>query len=176
MARISLIEEDRHPELAPLIARIRSGRRGHLLNVYKLLLHSPPLATSWLEHVGTVRWQTQLDGRLREMMIVRIALLNRIEYVIRQHVPALAVAEGLTVEDCDALGDWQGSDRFSARERAALAYAEAMCRSAQVPDPVFDELHQHFDERGILELTVLIGTYIMHTRVFGALEIDLERA
>jgi alkylhydroperoxidase family enzyme len=51
-----------------------------------------------------------------------------------------------------------------------------MCRSAQVPDPVFDELHQHFDERGILELTVLIGTYIMHTRVFGALEIDLERA
>jgi alkylhydroperoxidase family enzyme len=176
MARISLIEEDRHPELADLIGRIRRGRRGHLLNVYKLLLHSPPLATTWFEHVGAVRWQTRLDGRLREMVIIRIALINRIEYVIRQHVPSLALAEGLTAEECDGLGDWQASGRFSERERAALAYVDAMCRAAQVPASVFDELRRHFDEREILELTVLIGTYIMHTRVFGALEVDLERA
>jgi 4-carboxymuconolactone decarboxylase len=176
MARISLIEKDRHPELADLIARISSGRRGRLLNVYRLLLHSPPLATTWFEHVGAVRWQTQLDGRLREMVIIRIALLNRIEYVIRQHVPELAAAEGLAAEDCDALGDWPASDRFSERERAALAYADAMCRSAQVPDPIFDGLRSHFGEREVVELTVLIGTYIMHTRVFGALEIDLEHA
>lgn len=176
MARISLIEKDRHPELADLIARISTGRRGRLLNVYRLLLHSPPLATTWFEHVGAVRWQTQLDGRLREMVIIRIALLNRIEYVIRQHVPELALAEGLTAEECDALGDWQASDRFAGRERAALAYADAMCRSAQVSDPVFTELRNHFGEREVVELTVLIGTYIMHNRVFGALEIDLERA
>ena len=41
MARISLIEEADHPELAPLIDRIKAGRRGGLLNVYKLLLHAP---------------------------------------------------------------------------------------------------------------------------------------
>jgi 4-carboxymuconolactone decarboxylase len=176
MARISLIEKDGHPELADLIARISSGRRGRLLNVYRLLLHSPPLATTWFEHVGAVRWQTQLDGRLREMVIIRIALLNRIEYVIRQHVPDLAMAEGLTADDCDALGHWQASGRFAACERAALAYADAMCGAAQVPDPVFAELRNHFGEREVVELTVLIGTYIMHNRVFGALEIDLERA
>jgi 4-carboxymuconolactone decarboxylase len=174
MARVSLIEERDHPELAELIAKIRSGRRGKLLNVYKLLLHSPPLAASWFEHVSAVRWQTRLDGRLREIVIVRIARLNRIEYVIRQHVPALTLAEGLSLPECDALADWQASGLFSERERAALAYTDAMTRDVEVPDPVFTELRRHFDERQVVELTVLIGTYNMHTRVFGALKIDLE--
>jgi len=42
----------------------------------------------------------------------------------------------------------------------------------QVPDAVQDELQRHFNERQIIELTVLIGTYNMHTRVFQALEIE----
>src|SRR5258708_39575191 len=41
MARLALIEETHHPELGEMIARIKAGRRGGLLNVYKLLLHSP---------------------------------------------------------------------------------------------------------------------------------------
>jgi 4-carboxymuconolactone decarboxylase len=174
MARISLIEEQDHPELADLIARIRSGRRGKLLNVYKLLLHSPPLAASWFDHVGAVRWKTQLDGRLREIVIIRVARLNRIEYVIRQHVPALTLPEGLTLPECDALADWQPSGLFSERERAALAYTDAMTRDVDVAESVFAELRRHFSEREVVELTVLIGTYNMHTRVFGALKIDLE--
>jgi 4-carboxymuconolactone decarboxylase len=174
MARVTLIEEEHHPELADLVARIRSGRRGKLLNLYKLLLHSPPLAATWFEHNNAVRWQTQLDGRLREMVIIRVALLNRVEYVLRQHVPALALAEGLTVEECNALADWQTCASFTPRERAALVYADAITRGGDVPDGDFAELRQHFGEREVVELTVLIGTYNMHNRVFKALEIDLE--
>jgi hypothetical protein len=43
MARVSLIEPAEHPELAPIIEKIRSGRRGTVINVYKLLLHSPTM-------------------------------------------------------------------------------------------------------------------------------------
>jgi len=75
MARVSLIEEDNHPELADLIARIRGARRGRLINIYKLLLHSPALAESWLAHNNAVRWKTELDGRLRELVIIRIGLM-----------------------------------------------------------------------------------------------------
>src|SRR3981189_2423816 len=94
MARIPLIEEADHPELAPLIDRIKAGRRGGLLNVYKLLLHAPALAETWLDHVGAVRWKTALSGRLRELLVIRIAHVNGIDYVISQHGPALAPAEG----------------------------------------------------------------------------------
>src|SRR5438876_1965515 len=118
MARVSLIEEKDHPELADLITRIRAGRRGDLLNIYKLLLHAPRLASTWFEHFNAVRWQTQIEGRLRELLIIRVALLNRSEYVLRQHMPRLAHAEGLSAQECDALADWEASASFDKRERA----------------------------------------------------------
>ena len=174
MARISLIEEKDHPEIAALIDKIKAGRRGGLLNVYKLLLHAPPLAETWLDHVGAVRWKTSLSGRLRELLVIRIAHVNGIAYVLNQHVPALALAEGVTVAECDALADWRKSAAFSAAERTALAYADAMVLQTSVPDDVFAELARHYDPRAIVEISVLIGTYLMHNRVMGALRIDLE--
>ena len=176
MARVSMIEEKEHPELTKLITLIRTGRRGELLNVYKLLLHAPALAATWFEHLNAVRWQTELEGRLREVVIIRIALVNRIDYVLRQHVPSLAAAEGLTQEECDALGDWKNARCFNERERAALALADAMTEGADVTDAQFADVRRHFSERQAVELAVLIGTYIMHNRVFAALRIDLERA
>jgi 4-carboxymuconolactone decarboxylase len=174
MARIPYIEERDHPELAELIAKVRAGRRGALINVYRLLLHAPPLAACWLDIVSAARYRTGLDGRLREIAIIRVGYLNRTDYVVKQHVPQLALPEGLSKAECDALADWEESRYFSARERAALAYADAMTRDIAVPDTVFDALRPHFSERQIVELTVLIGIYNMHTRVFTALGIDPE--
>ena len=49
-----------------------------------------------------------------------------------------------------------------------------MTRDVAVPDDVFDTLQRFFDERRIVELAILIGTYNMQTRVLAALQIDLE--
>jgi alkylhydroperoxidase family enzyme len=174
MARVSLIEEKDHPELGDLIGKIRAGRRGELINVYKLLLHSPPLASCWFDLISSARYKTELDGRLREIAIIRVAYLNRTEYVLKQHVPQLSTPEGLSKAECDALADWKNSRLFDDRERAALAYIDAMTRDIVVADEVFNALRPHFNERQIVELTVLTGTYNMHTRVFMALQIDPE--
>ena len=171
MARISLIEEQDHPELSELIARIRGDRGGRLLNIYETLLHSPALAMAFLEQVTAVRWKTELDGQTREIVIIRVGILNRVEYVFKAHVPAYTAKEGLTREQCDAIADWRNCTLFDARQRAALAYTDAMTRDIQVSDAVYAELRPHFSERQIVELTVLIGTYNMHTRVQQALEI-----
>ena len=174
MARVALVKENEHPELADLVEKLRAGRRGRLLNIYRTLLNSPALAESWFNHSNAVRWKTTLDGRLREIVIIRIGYLARCEYVLRQHVPALALADGLTREECDALADWQGSKFFTARERAALTYADTMTREIAVPDDVFSEVRRHFDDRALVELTVLIASYNMNARVLRALAIDLE--
>jgi alkylhydroperoxidase family enzyme len=174
MARVSLIDES-HLELEDLVARIKGARRGRLINVYKLLLHSPALAESWFAHNNAVRWKTELDGRLREMVIIRIGILTRVPYIVRQHVPALAIPEGLSLEECSALEDWRKSQLFGERDRAALAYADSMTRDIDVPEEVFAALAPWFNERQIVELTVLIGTYNMHARVMQALQIDAEQ-
>src|SRR6266700_1618123 len=159
MARVPLIQEQDQPEFAEMIEKFRAGRRGKLINIYRMLLNAPPLAESWFNHSNTVRWKTTLPGRLREIVIIRMGHLANSQYVLRQHVPSLALADGLSLEECDALADWRSSKFFSASERAVLAYADAK---------------HHFNAREIVELTVLIGTYNMNARVLQALQLDLE--
>ncbi len=174
MARVQLIDEDKAPELAGLIDRIKQGRRGSLINVYRLLLRSPVLAGTWFEHLNAVRWKTGLNGRLREILIIRIGWLTRTAYIMRQHVPKLALADGLTLVECEALQTADGASHFNEAEAVAIAYADAMTVDVQVPDTVFDPLRRTFSEQEIVEITVLIGTYNMHARVLNALELDLE--
>ena len=176
MTRVSLIYEQDHPEFAELVEKFRAGRRGRMINIYRMLLNSPHLAESWFNHSNAVRWRTTLKGRLREIVIIRVGYLTRCDYILRQHVPSLALADGLNMQECDALADWQSTKFFDPGERAALAYADAMTRDIAVPDAVFAPLKRHFNDRQIVELTVLVGSYNMNARVLRALELDLEPA
>ena len=80
----------------------------------------------------------------------------------------------MSLAECEALKDWPPSALFSAAERAALAYADAMFAEPEVEDDIFHGVRQHYNEREILELSVLVGTYLMHNRVFRALRVDNE--
>ena len=141
-----------------------------------MLLHNKAAAEGWFEFINTVRWKIGLEGRLRELIIIRIGYLNRVDYVIKQHVPELAEAEGLTIAQCNALAEWESSSLFSDSDRAVLAYTDAMSRNIQVPNSIYSAVSQLFNEEELVALTLLIGTYNMHTRVFQALEIDLEES
>ena len=67
-------------------------------------------------------------------------------------------AAGLSDEKLDALADYATSPLFDARERAALAYADAMTYTGQeIPDELFDELRRHFDDDELIELTIIVA-------------------
>jgi alkylhydroperoxidase family enzyme len=174
MARVPFLDAEDLPDHAELVERIRGQRRGNLINVYRTLLHSPPLAESWFEHINRVRWGIEISGRLREIVIIRLGHLVKSAYVLRQHVPKLAEAEGMTREECDALADWRNSALFDASEKAVLGYVDAMARDIVVPDAVFAPLKEHFSDRQVVEITLMVGAYISHSRVLQALEVDLE--
>lgn len=174
MARVTLIEEHARPELADVVAKIRGARGGRLLNFYRALLNAPALASAWLDFNNAVRFQTGLDDRVRELAIMRVAILNRADYVLAIHKSRYAGPAGVTGAQADALEDWRGSKRFGPRESALLAYVDAISRDVEVPDSVFNSVRKHFSERETVEVTVLIAAYNMHTRVLKALRIDPE--
>jgi alkylhydroperoxidase family enzyme len=174
MARVLLIEETKHPELAESIAKIKGARGGRLINIYRLMLHSPALANAWFDLNQAVRYGTEIDGQSRELAVIRVAILNGVEYVQRAHGPAYALKEGLTPEQVAALWDWRASQLFNAQQRALLAYTDAMTENIEVTDDVFDNARNHFSERQIVELTMLIGAYNMLTRFLKALKVDPE--
>jgi 4-carboxymuconolactone decarboxylase len=174
MARVKLLEENQHPELAESIARIRGARGGRLINIYRLMLHSPMLANAWFDLNQAVRYGTEIDGQCRELAVIRVAILNDVEYVQRAHGPAYALQEGLTPEQVAAVADWQPSKWFTDKQRALLDYTDAMTRGIDVPDSIFLEVRKHFSERQTVELTMLIGAYNMLTRFLKALKVDPE--
>jgi alkylhydroperoxidase family enzyme len=94
--------------------------------------------------------------------------------VIRAHGPAYALKEGLTPAQVEALADWSASNLFTEKQRALLAYVDAMTRDIDVPDALFAEVRKYFSERQTVELTMLISAYNMLTRFLKALKVDPE--
>ncbi|MBI1995886.1 MAG: carboxymuconolactone decarboxylase family protein [Deltaproteobacteria bacterium] len=162
MARVPLLEEKDHPELAETIARIKGARGGRLINI------------AWFDLNQAVRYGTEIDGQSRELAVIRVAILNDVEYVQQAHGPAYALKEGLTPEQVAAVANWPPSKLFSEPQRALLAYTDAMTRDIDVPDDVFGGVRKYFSERQTVELTMLIGAYNMLTRFLKALKVDPE--
>ena len=173
MARVPLIGEERS-DLTPFIERVKA-ERGKLINLYRVLMNSPAVAASWLDFNTVVRYKTSLDAALREMIILRVSLLNGAEYQAKIHGASHALHAGLTADQIAALSQWQDSTLFSPAQRAALAWTDAMTRQIDVPDALHDDLKQHFNDQAVTEITVLAGAYNMHTRVARALRIEPEQ-
>ncbi len=168
MARLPYADPNA-PEYRDLVDRI-VAERGSVLHLYQMLLHSPPVTEGWLALMTAVRQKAALSGALREMVIIRIAVLNGAPYEAEQHVP-IALKEGVTQRQIDALADWQESDRFTPLQRAVLALTDGMTRDVHVQEELVDALRPHLSDRELLELVVTIASYNMVSRVLEALQI-----
>ena len=118
-----------------------------MINIYRLMLHSPALAATWFDLNQAVRYETEIDGQCRELAVIRVAILNNVEYVVRAHGPAYALKEGLTPAQVEALTDWKSSNLFTDKQLALLGYVDSMTRDIDVPDTLFAEIRKHFSER-----------------------------
>jgi alkylhydroperoxidase family enzyme len=172
MARIPYPDAARY-EGELLVERIKRERGGKLLNLYKMLLHSPPVAEGWLAFFSAVRQSAELPGRYRELAILRIAVLNGAEYEFTAHAP-FALQEGIAQTVLDDLRAGRVPAALDAADRAVLSYAESMTRDVHVQDDVFAQVREHFTERDVVELTATIAAYNCVSRFLEALRVDPE--
>ena len=172
MARVSYPEPSgRESEL--LVERIKRERGGKLLNLYKMLLHSPPLAEGWLTFFTAVRQATGLLERYRELAILRIAVVNGADYEFNAHAP-IALDAGIPQAVLDDLRAKRMPEALDPADRAVLAYADSMTRDVHVPDDVFARVREHLNDRDVVELTATIAAYNCVSRFLEALRIDPE--
>jgi len=175
MARLAYGDENSSPAVRALADQIRKERDGRMLNLYGMLLNAPPVAEGWLALFTAIRQQCTLRGDYRELVILRVALLNGASYEYQAHLP-IALREGVTQVQLDTLDRWQESDALTLAQRAVLAYTDAMTQDIHVPDAVFEALRGHFNQREIVELTATIGGYNLVSRFLEALAVDPESA
>lgn len=169
MARIPYADLN-DEQIKPLAERI-VNERGSVLHLYQMLLHSPPVAEGWLSYLTAIRQKSTLNGALRELVIVRIAQINGADYEAEQHIP-IALQEGATQEQLDALEEWEGAPCFSETEKRVLALTEEMTRNVHVPADLVEALKADFSNRELVELAATIAAYNMVSRFLEALGID----
>ena len=111
------------------------------------------LGVAWVEYWNKLLYQGVLPHKLKEMCRIKISIAHQCGYcsTVRSNV---AKTEGLTEAMIDSLSDFAGSPLFSAREKAALHYAELFKKGEHAidKDEVYTELGRHFSDEEIIEL------------------------
>src|SRR5215831_18816595 len=99
---------------------------------------------------------SSIDHKLLHMIKLRASQINGCAYCIDMHWKD-ARAAGETEQRLYGLDAWEESPFYSDRERAALAWVEALTRIGEghAPDAVFDRVRSHFSDKEIIDLTFL---------------------
>lgn len=166
--RVPPVAPGTKPELAALEARIR-GARGRISPLYTVLLNSPELASGWEQLFTAIRQRSSVPPALRELVILRVAVLNGAQYEFDAHVPH-ALAAGMTPENIERLRRHDSSG-FDELELLVIRYTDAMTRDRVVPEDLYPQLDRHFDAKTLVELTATIAGYNMVSRFLIAMRI-----
>jgi alkylhydroperoxidase family enzyme len=174
MARIPFLPLDLKEPKA-LVDAVRARRGGQLLELDRLLLHSPALTEGWNFHLNQVRTRLSLDPKLRELAMCGVAVVNKAEYEFKAHLP-LFVKAGGTEEQGKALRDLQAAIKdtrlFSPLERATLALTNEMTKNVKVSDATFAAARDALgSDQLIVELAGVIAAYNMVSRFLVAFEL-----
>lgn len=117
------------------------------------------------------RRYSPLSPVLRSLVTVRVSQINWCRFCVDINSATLARRAG-SMDKVDAIADWRNSDRFDAREKAALEFTEAMTYTDRhVTDDIMQQLHLHFDDDGIVELAALIAFQNLSSKFNSALDV-----
>src|SRR5438477_3360719 len=111
-----------------------------------------------LYSLGAYLAKSPVEKSLLHLIEFRVSQINGCAFCLDMHSKDLR-ARGETEQRIYMLGAWQDAPHlYSARERAALAWAEAVTRLVdhQVPDDVFEQARAEFSEAELVELTLAI--------------------
>jgi alkylhydroperoxidase family enzyme len=169
LALYDLLFGDRDPVAQPGTA---TGTRGDWWTVFA---NSPDVLNHAAKGFALYRDPARkLDPVLRELAQTRAGWTRGSQFVFSQHcksLRALSVSEAKIA----AVPAWQVSEVFDPRERAVLAYADALVLDGgRVADGVFEALKNFLDDEQILELTYITCLYEMHAVMSRALRLEFD--
>jgi alkylhydroperoxidase family enzyme len=161
-----------------VVGPIRARRPGgKLLNLDRMLLHSPAFAQGWNGMFGAIRGKLTVPAKLRELAIMSIGVLNRAEYEWFQHESEFLKAGG-TKEQLAALKNPEAalkdSKHFDESERAALALTWEMTRNIEVKPTTMQRIRAVLPDPQVVELIGTIAGYNMVSRFAVATGLEPE--
>ena len=174
--RLPLLTNDQvgPPEL---VAAIRQRRGGELIDLDRLLLHSPAFAQGWNDFMGRVRTALQVPALLKELCMCGVAALNGADYEMQQHAP-LYLKAGASQAQLDALlrlGNDLGvaaDPVFDDTQQAVLQLVVEMTRQVKVSDATYARARAAVgSDQAMFEVIGVTAAYNMVSRILVAAQL-----
>ena len=110
--------------------------------------------------------KSSLEPQLINLIDFRVSQINGCAYCLDMHSKDLRAA-GETEQRLYTIAAWREAPFYSERERAALAWAEAVTRlkDGNVPDEVYEDARRQFSEEELIDLTVAVTTINTYNRI-----------
>ena len=172
MARLPNLDKDQlKPEdlkFYDVIADSRGGVRGP----YGVLLHSPDLAAR-VAHTGSyVRYNLDLPEALRETIIIATAREIKSQYEFYAHA-RLARQAGVSEDTIQAIARGTAPQGLSGDEERLVRYVQELLRNHKISDATFNAVRDRFGMQKTLEITALVGHYLLVGQILAAFDSTL---
>jgi 4-carboxymuconolactone decarboxylase len=150
------------------------GNTPRKLNVARMIANASDAVFQNFSRLGnSLMTRGKLDGRLREIAILRNGRVAKSLYEYTQHVP-IAKASGVTDEQIAAIDNWERASCFSPLERLVLRLTDEVALNVKGTHETVEALKQHLGPGEIVELIMAIGFWGMVARVLETTEVELE--
>ncbi|WP_206812161.1 carboxymuconolactone decarboxylase family protein [Paradesulfitobacterium ferrireducens] len=172
MPRLPLLEVEKMPEKTrEMITGGKSEMKG--LNINRMVAHAEKSARHFMRLGNSLLTQAKLDGRLRELSVLRIATLCDSRYEWYQH-EILARKIGISDEQIAAVKLGPGQPEFTELEQAVLKYTDEVTLEVKSSDETFNVLAKVLSHQELVELTLTIGFYNLVARLLENTEVEIE--
>lgn len=178
-----MYDNSESPRIVPLsteeISRLaaEAGIPAELLdrNVFRVLFHSPRVGKAMQGLLYAQLFDAAFDGRLRELVIMRIGWNTGCDYEWAQHWFTAIKAFGCSEEDLLAVREWRTSPRLGAVERAVLAATDETLATGTISPETWELCQQHLGTtQARLELVTVIATWHAISLILRCLNVPLE--
>lgn len=161
-----------NPEQRAVHDKIVSGPRGRIQGPLRAALHNPELADKWQALGALLRYGTSLPPRLSEIAILVTGRACNSPFEWYAH-RAEAEKAGMPQSTIEAILAQREPTGLAPDEAAVHRYASELNRNNSVSDTTYAAALAQFGERGVVELTALIGYYTMVAMTLNCHEIPL---
>ncbi|MGH3388517.1 MAG: carboxymuconolactone decarboxylase family protein [Actinomadura sp.] len=170
-----LPDEDWDDDLQAILGRRSPGLAGRLgdNNIFPSLARHKDLFLAWLPFGTQLLYRGVLPARERELLILRTGHNCGSPYEWGQHA---RIAESIGMNRTEILRTAEGPDAagWSAADAALLRAADELHHDAKISDLTWAELAHTYDERGLIEITMLVGHYHLVAFALNSLEVELD--
>ena len=160
------------PDIQQLLDAAVTGTSG-ADNIYLTLANHPGLMRRYLPFSAKLVLLSKLDPRLRELVILRTGWLAKSEYEWGQHA-RIARQVGVTDEEIKRVPAGPDDPGWSADDAMVLRATDELVTNYRISEPTWQALAARFDNRVMIELSLLAGHYVMVAGFLNTIGVERE--